>query len=306
MNTEDASARYLDLDAWGNRDVLQALWEGQLAAVAAIGPALHAIAAAAEAAVGGLGRKGRLLYVGAGTSARIGVQDGVELPPTFNWPGERLGFAIAGGDAAILQAVEDAEDSNTDGAAWIAQANVGADDVVIGLSASGTTPFTVAALNAARERGAVAVGVANNPDTPILQTCTHPILIDTGQEAIAGSTRMKAGTAQKIVLNLFSTLVMIRLGRVYRGRMIAMRATNRKLRERGVAMVAQLAGCDLDAAARAMAGADGDIKLAVLVAAGVMRQEAERLLAQNGGNLRRVVADLHGEKSALAGRSIGQ
>lgn len=306
MNTEDASARYLDLDGWENHDILQALWEGQLAAVAAIGPALGAIAAAAEAAGSGLGREGRLFYVGAGTSARIGVQDGVELPPTFNWPGERLGFAIAGGDAAILQAVEDAEDSNADGAAWIARANVGADDVVIGLSASGTTPFTVAALNAARERGAVAIGVANNPDTPILQTCTHPILIATGQEVIAGSTRMKAGTAQKIVLNLFSTLVMIRLGRVYRGRMVAMRATNRKLRERGVAMVAQLAGCDLDLAARATVEADGDIKLAVLVAAGVTRQEAESLLAQNGGNLRRVIADLDGGKSALVGRSIAR
>lgn len=306
MNTEDASARYLDLDGWENHDILQALWEGQLAAVAAIGPALGAIAAAAEAAGSGLGREGRLFYVGAGTSARIGVQDGVELPPTFNWPGERLGFAIAGGDAAILQAVEDAEDSNADGAAWIARSNVGADDVVIGLSASGTTPFTVAALNAARERGAVAIGVANNPDTPILQTCTHPILIATGQEAIAGSTRMKAGTAQKIVLNLFSTLVMIRLGRVYRGRMVAMRATNRKLRERGVAMVAQLAGCDLDLAARATVEADGDIKLAVLVAAGVTRQEAESLLAQNGGNLRRVIADLDGGKSALVGRSIAR
>ena len=304
MNTEDASARYLDLDAWGSFDVLQALWEGQLAAVAAIGPALRSIAAAAEAAEKGLSREGRLFYVGAGTSARIGVQDGVELPPTFNWPNDRLGFAIAGGDEAILQAVEDAEDSSADGAAWIANANVGPDDVVIGLSASGTTPFTLAALKAARERDAVAIGVANNPDTPILEACTHPILVATGQEAIAGSTRMKAGTAQKIVLNLFSTLVMIRLGRVYRGRMIAMRATNRKLRVRGVEMVEQLAGCDSERAARASTEAEGDIKIAVLIAGGATRAEAERLLVRAEGNLRQAIVSLEA-KGGEAGRSGG-
>ena len=292
MHTEDASARYLELDAWGSLDVLAALWEGQLAAVAAVGPALPSIAAAAEAAEPGLSRDGRLLYVGAGTSARIGVQDGVELPPTFDWPQERLGFAIAGGEPAILRAVEDAEDSTGDGAAWIARESVGPDDTVIGLSASGTTPFTLAALRAARERNAVTIGMANNPNTPVLEACAYPILVATGQEAIAGSTRMKAGTAQKIVLNLFSTLVMVRLGRVYRGRMIAMRATNRKLRQRAVAMVEQLAGCDPDEAARATAESDGDIKRAVLIAGGATRDRADRLLAQGGGNLRRALAAL--------------
>lgn len=305
MHTEDASARYLELDAWGRLDILNALWEGQLAAVAAVGPALRSIAVAAEAAEAGLGRDGRLFYVGAGTSARIGVQDGVELPPTFNWPEERLGFAVAGGDTAILRAVENAEDSPEDGAAWIARAGIGPGDVVIGLSASGTTPFTLAALEAAQARGVVTIGVANNPDTPVLQACAYPILVATGQEAIAGSTRMKAGTAQKIVLNLFSTLVMVRLGRVYRGRMIAMRATNRKLRQRGIAMVEQLAGCGPDEAARATAEADGDIKIAVLIAAGATREQAERLLAQGHGHLRRAVAALGGRSGAALGSTDG-
>jgi N-acetylmuramic acid 6-phosphate etherase len=291
MSTEDASARYVDLDAWDSLDILRALWEGQLAAVAAVGPALPAITAAAEAAEAGLRRGGRLVYVGAGTSGRIGVQDGAELPPTFDWPEERLEFGIAGGPTAILRAVEDAEDSTADGAAWIAETGIGETDVVVGLSASGTTPFSLAALKAARARGAVAVGLANNPGTPILEQCSHPILVATGGEVIAGSTRMKAGTAQKIVLNLLSTLIMIRLGRVYRGRMIAMRATNRKLRARGAAMVAELAGCDADAAGRAAAEADGDIKLAVLIARGVSRDAAERLLARHDGNLRRALAD---------------
>ncbi|GJD49672.1 N-acetylmuramic acid 6-phosphate etherase [Methylobacterium crusticola] len=299
MTTEGASARYFDLDGWESADVLQALWEGQLAAVAAIGPALPALAAAAEAAEAGLRREGRLVYVGAGTSGRIGVQDGAELPPTFDWPEERLGFAIAGGTGAILQAVENAEDSTAAGAAWIAEADVGPNDVVVGLSASGTTPFTLAALKAARGRDAVTVGIANNPGTPILQHCTHPILVATGEEVVAGSTRLKAGTAQKVVLNLLSTLIMIRLGRVYRGRMIAMRATNQKLRARGVAMVAELAGCDAEAAARASAEAEGDIKLAVLIAAGAARDEAERLLARHDGNLRRAIAASEREAAAL-------
>src|SRR3954462_2216785 len=208
MLTERVSSRYVDLDSWPIKDMLAAMYEGQLAAVAAVRPALRDIAAAVEDAMRVLGQSGRLVYVGAGTSGRIGVQDGAELPPTFDWPEERLGFAIAGGTAAILQAVENAEDSTADGAAWIAQAAITAQDVVVGLSASGTTPFTLAALEAARARDAVTIGIANNPGTPILERCSHPILVATGEEVVAGSTRLKAGTAQKAVLNLLSTLVM--------------------------------------------------------------------------------------------------
>ena len=290
MHTEASGDRYVDLDAWGSLDILHTLWEGQLAAAASIGPALRAIAAAAEDAEARLRGEGRLVYVGAGTSARIGVQDGVELPPTFNWPEERLRFGIAGGDSAILRSVEGAEDSTDQALAWIADAEIGPDDVVIGLSASGTTPFTLAALQSAGARGALTVGVANNPDTPILQNCAHPILVATGEEGIAGSTRMKAGTAQKIVLNLLSTLIMIRLGHVYRGRMIAMRATNQKLRARGIAMVAELAGCDEAEAVRASVVAKGDIKLAVLLGMGCTSDHAEKLLAQHQGSLRRAIS----------------
>ena len=291
MRTEDASPRYVDLDAWEGRDILQALWEGQLAAVAAVGPALAEIAASAEAAEAGLREGGRLVYVGAGTSARIGVQDGAELPPTFDWPEARLGFAIAGGEGALLRAVEDAEDSGADGADWIARAGIGPRDVVVGLAASGTTPFTLQALKAARARGAVTVGISNNPGTPILREAAHPILAATGAEVLAGSTRMKAGTAQKVILNLFSTLLMIRLGRVYRGRMVAMRATNRKLRARGVAMVAELARCDAETAADALGRAEGDIKRAVLIAGGASPARADDLLLRHDGNLRRALGE---------------
>jgi N-acetylmuramic acid 6-phosphate etherase len=292
MATEDLSRRYQDLDSWPSLDALGALYEGQLAAVAAVRAALPAIAAAAEAAVDRLRAGGRLVYVGAGTSGRIGVQDGAELPPTFNWPDEKLVFLMAGGEGALLKAVENAEDMVEDGIGRIQGADVGPNDVVIGVAASGTTPFTVAALREATARGAMTVGVSNNPETPILSVSTHPILVETGEEVVAGSTRMKAGTAQKVVLNLLSTLVMIRLGRVYRGLMVHMRATNAKLRRRSEIMVTQITGCEESTAIEALSQADGDVKIASLIVFGVDRPLAEAILARSKDNLRVALADV--------------
>src|SRR5919107_548867 len=292
MATERRSTRYEDLDSWPSLDVLAALYEGQLSAVAAVRSALPAIASAADAAVEHLRGGGRLVYVGAGTSGRIGVQDGAELPPTFNWPDERVVYLMAGGEGALLRAVENAEDDVADAVARIAAAAVGPDDVVIGVAASGTTPFTVAALTEAKRRGALTVGLSNNPGAPLLAACSHPILIETGEEVVAGSTRMKAGTAQKIVLNLLSTLVMIRLGRVYRGLMVHMRTTNAKLRRRSEIMVAQITGCEEATAIDALAQADGDVKIASLIVFGVDRPLAEAILARSGDNLRVALADV--------------
>ncbi len=292
MATEALSPRYLELDAWSSADALAALYEGQLAAVGAVGAALPAIAAAAEAAVPGLERGGRLVYAGAGTSGRIGVQDGAELPPTFDWPDDRLVFAMAGGEAAFLRAVENAEDSADAGAAAIRDAAVGPDDVVIGLAASGTTPYTIAALEEATRRGAVSIGLANNRGAPLLTACSYPILVETGEEVVAGSTRMKAGTSQKIVLNLLSTLIMIRLGRVYRGLMVHMRATNAKLRRRAEIMVARITGCTEAAAAEALGRGDGSVKLAAVMVSGMGRAEAEALLERHGGDLRAALSEL--------------
>jgi len=297
MATENFSTRFQELDSWPSLDILSAFYEGQLSAVAAVRPALPAIAAAAEDATARLRRGGRLVYVGAGTSGRIGVQDGAELPPTFNWPEDKLVYLIAGGAGAILSAVENAEDSVEEGVAGIRKSNVGPDDVVIGVAASGRTPFTIAALREAKARGAQTIGVSNNPDAPILDVCSHPILADTGEEVIAGSTRMKAGTAQKIILNLFSTLVMVRLGRVYRGLMVDMRATNAKLRRRSEIMVSQITGCDDATAVRALRDADGDLKLASLIALGVDASDAQAALARSDGNLRRALAEFPSPKS---------
>ncbi|QOG23215.1 MULTISPECIES: N-acetylmuramic acid 6-phosphate etherase [Bradyrhizobium] len=294
MATEDVDLRFADLDAWPLTSAMEAMWEGQLAAVAAIGHALPSITAATEAAQAALGDHGRLVYVGAGTSGRVAVQDGAELTPTFAWPKERVRFIVAGGDSAFVASIEGAEDDIDDAVAQINAARLTPHDVVIAVAASGTTPFTVAALQQAGSCGAVTVGVANNPGTALLASARFPILIETGRELIAGSTRMKAGTAQKVVLNLISSGIMLRLGRVYRGMMVNMQPTNAKLKRRAEAMVAQIADCDPSHAARSLEQAEGDVKTAVLLALGVDRTDAETILKDGDGNLRRVFAELAG------------
>jgi N-acetylmuramic acid 6-phosphate etherase len=289
MRTEQISPRYVDLDSWSTAEVLDGIYEGQMAATAAVHGALVAIAGAVDEAVPALQRGGRLVYAGAGTSGRIGVQDGTELPPTFDWPPERLVFAMAGGLDALVRSTEQAEDSEDAGAQAMAGANVGPNDVVIGVAASGTTPFTIGALRAAGAAGAVTIGVANNRGAPLFEVAQHRVLVETGSEVIAGSTRMKAGTAQKIVLNLFSTAVMVKMGRVYRGLMVDMRARNAKLRRRAEAIVHEILRCPEGDAARYLGQADGDVKTAVLLGLGLGLSEAAQLLQRHGDNLRSAI-----------------
>ncbi len=279
--TEGVSPRYTAIETWSSAAMLDAVLENQLAAVAAVRPALPAIAAAAEAAAVRLRRGGRLAYAGAGTSGRIAVQDGAELPPTFDWPRDRLLLLMAGGERALVHAVEGAEDV-ADG---IDVQDLGAGDVLLGLAASGTTPFTIACIRRARAAGALTIALANSPGAPLLAAAEHPILLPTGPEPIAGSTRLGAGTAQKVALNLFSTLLMTRLGRVYQGQMIDMLARNDKLRRRAVRMLCRLGPADEAAAAAALAAADGRLKLALLILRGQTRQAAERELDRSHGHL---------------------
>jgi N-acetylmuramic acid 6-phosphate etherase len=294
MATEEVDPRFADLDAWSLASAMEAMWEGQLAAVAAIGRALPAITAATNAAREALGDHGRLIYVGAGTSGRVAVQDGAELTPTFAWPQERLHFIIAGGESAFVASVEGAEDDVVDAVKQIDAARLSQNDVVIAVSASGTTPFTEAALREAGAHRAVTIGVANNPGTALLASAKYPVLVETGRELIAGSTRMKAGTAQKVVLNLISTGIMLGLGSVYRGMMVNMQPTNAKLKRRAETMVGRIAGCNETQAARALDQAVGDIKTAALLVLGYDQAEAESILASHKGNLRRVFAELAG------------
>lgn len=289
MRTEQISPRYRDLDSWPTAEMIAAMYEGQLAAAAAVRGALNAVAAAVEDAVPALQRGGRLAYIGAGTSGRIGVQDGTELPPTYNWPPDRLVYLLAGGLDALVRSTEQAEDNEAAGTQAVSDAHIGPNDVVIGVAASGTTPFTVGALRAAHAAGAVTIAVTNNPDAPLFEVARHRILADTGSEVVAGSTRMKAGTAQKIVLNLLSTAVMLKLGRVYRGLMVDMRARNAKLLRRAEAMVGEILNCPPSDAARFLKQADGDVKTAILLGSGADLREAAELLRRHSENLRTAI-----------------
>ena len=291
--TEQASPRFTLLDAWPVPVQIEALYESQLDALAAIRPALPAIAAAASAAILRLhDARGRLAYAGAGSSARLGAQDGAELEPTFDWPRERLVLLIAGGAGALTAAVENAEDDADAARAAVRDAAISPHDVMVALAASGATPFTLACLTAARAAGALAIGVANSPHAPLLDAADHAILVETGAEPIAGSTRMKAGTAQKVVLNLLSTAIMTGLGRVHAGRMVDMRARNEKLRRRAVAMVCELAACPPETASMALAACAMRVKPAILVARGLPAEAAQALLSAHHGNLRAALLTL--------------
>ena len=285
MTTERASPRYAGIDVWEPADILESLIEGQFAAVAAVRAALPEIEAAAIAMQERLRERGRLVYAGAGTSGRMGVQDGAELVPTFGWPDDRLLLLIAGGKDALLQSVEGAEDEVEQAVALVTRHEINAADVLIAVAASGTTPFTMTCLREARKRGALTVGIANNRDTPILHESHHAILLNTGSEPIAGSTRMKAGTAQKIALNLLSSLLMILLGRVYQGLMVDVRALNKKLVRRSEDMLMQLTGRSRDEARAALDRANGSVKVAVLLLHGCDPDRAADLLDRAAGQL---------------------
>jgi N-acetylmuramic acid 6-phosphate etherase len=292
MLTEKISQRYVELDSWSSGEMIAAMYEGQLAAAAAVRGALPAITAAVDAAVPALQRGGRIVYVGAGTSGRIGVQDGTELPPTYDWPANRVVFAMAGGLGALVQSAEGAEDDEATGTRAMAEAKISPDDVVLGIAASGTTPYTIGALRAATAARAVTIAIANNPGAPLFEAAGHRILVETGAEVIAGSTRMKAGTAHKIVLNLFSTTVMVKLGRVYRGLMVDMRARNAKLKRRAAVIVGEIVGCSTADAKRFVEQADGEVKIAILLGLGLKLSEAANALRRHAGNLRMAIAEV--------------
>lgn len=291
-DTETRNPDYIDIDRWPTERAVEAMLQGQIEAVEAIRSQTAQIAGAADAAAARLARAGRLVYAGAGTSGRIAVQDGVELGPTFNWPADRLVYLMAGGMGALAHSAEGAEDDTAEARRLIAVHEIGADDVVIGIAASGRTPFTVAAIEAARAAGALTIAVANNRGTRLLAAAEHAILAATGAEIIAGSTRMKAGTAQKSIANLLSTAIMLRLGRVYRGLMVDMVISNDKLLDRAQGIVRTLTGCSEAEAIAALSNAGNDIRKAVLIAYGKTPEEAGKSLDAHGGILRDAIEAL--------------
>lgn len=288
MNTEARSERYRGADRWPTGDSLAAMLDNQMAAFFAVRNALGALETAVRAAAGRLaGSEGRLVYVGCGASGRLAVQDGIELYPTFHWPRDRLVCLIAGGSEALVRSIEGGEDDAEAAQRDIADNEVGRHDVVIAVAASGTTTYTCAAQTAAKQRGALTIALANNPDAPLLTGADHPVLLDTGPEFLAGSTRMTAGTAQKIALNLLSTQLMTELGRVHDGHMVCVVASNAKLVRRAERILAAISGCSAEEAPALLERAGRDIRTAVLLHDGLPLDEARRRLEAANGHLRR-------------------
>jgi N-acetylmuramic acid 6-phosphate etherase len=286
--TEAPNPATRDLDTLEVPALVALLATEQADAVRAVERASKALARAVHAIVEALESGGSLHYVGAGTSGRLGMLDAAECPPTFGTPPSLVVAHIAGGTDALTHAVEDAEDDADAGRA--AMATIGANDAVVGISASGGARYVVAALEEAKRRGARTIGIANVAGSALVRAADVAIVLETGAEPIAGSTRLKAGTAQKLALNTLSTATMIRLGRVYDNLMVDVVATNAKLRRRALGLVRTLAAVDETRARALLDAADGHVKVAVVMSRrDVGAADARALLAENGGFLRSVL-----------------
>lgn len=273
------------IDTWEDTSILAALLAGQRRAIAAVEHAAPQIARAATALARRLSEGGRLIYAGAGTSIRIGVQDGSELPETFGLDAARISYLIAGGREAMFTTAGADEDDAAAGQrdAEICQPG----DVMVAIAASGSTPYTLAAAGAAAKADTLVIAIVNNAGSPFGRLANVEILLDSGPEVIAGSTRLGAGTAQKAALNLLSTLTHIKLGAVHDGMMVNVQASNDKLKRRACGIVMRIAGAGEDAALQALATSHGEIKPAVLLCAGAKDVDAaRRVLADAKGNLR--------------------
>ncbi|MDF3292847.1 MULTISPECIES: N-acetylmuramic acid 6-phosphate etherase [Streptomyces] len=287
LTTEAFQPELSDIDQLPTLDIAR-IMNGQDATVAAaVADRLPYIAAAIDATAERMARGGRLVYAGAGTAGRLGVLDASECPPTFNTrPGQVVGL-IAGGPDAMLSAVEGAEDSAELAAEDLDALGVGAADTVVGISASGRTPYAVGAVGHARARGALTIGLSCNADSALAAAAEHGIEVVVGPELLTGSTRLKAGTAQKLVLNMISTITMIRLGKTYGNLMVDVRSSNEKLRARARRIVALATGAADQEIEAALAATDGEVKNAILTILGeVDAATAERLLTRHGGRLR--------------------
>src|SRR6202171_4719207 len=289
--TEQRNPRTRGLDTKSTLGILRAIHREDATVSQAVARAIPAIARAVDAIVHSLQRGGRLFYVGAGTSGRLAALDAAEIPPTFGTPARMIQAVIAGGRRALTHAVEGAEDNRAQGARDLVSRGLKRNDVVVGITASGTTPYVLGALEFARRRGATTVGVGSNPRTPITRLAAISIVAETGPETITGSTRMKAGTAQKMVLNMLSTAAMVRMGRVSDNWMIGVALTNRKLQARGLRILAGASGATVAKATRALRQSGHDMGTALIILrSSATALEARRRLRDAGGNVRIALA----------------
>ena len=292
LRTETPHPEHDRLDQYATHDLVEAFVHDQGLAAVAVRAAASDIARAVEAAVPRLEAGGRLVYVGAGTSGRLGLLDSVELHPTFSWPRERAVALLAGGPSAIHVAVEGAEDDREQGARDLAGLEPATNDVVILIAASGGTPYVLGALAAARAAGALTIGLANNPGSALVKEAEIGIELDTGHELVSGSTRLKAGTAQKIALNTFSSAVMVRLHKVYGNLMVDLKPTNAKLVRRAIRLTALATGADETAAQAALEASGFQVKVAIVaIARRLSPADARARLAAVHGSVRAALAD---------------
>ncbi|MBX3581356.1 MAG: N-acetylmuramic acid 6-phosphate etherase [Rhizobiaceae bacterium] len=286
MDPETISPRLRGFDTWSDMDILEALWQGQAGALAAVHAILPSLAAAARDMANRLEVGGRLIFAGAGTSGQIAALEAAELPATFGWPPDRVRSLTPEFNPFSPEATEDNADH---GARAMEALQLSPLDVVVAVAASGDTPFTCAAAAHAFASDALVVALFNRKNSLLGKATHHSVFIDSGIEIPAGSTRMNAGTSQKAALNLLSVLVMTRLGRVHDGLMVNLMPSRPKFRQRATRIVAAIIRCSDDSAERLLLQAGGDIKHAVLMGHGCERAEAEAILGRNAGNLRKAL-----------------
>ncbi|MFJ7156155.1 N-acetylmuramic acid 6-phosphate etherase [Streptomyces sp. NPDC101118] len=291
LTTEAFRPELAEIDRQSTLDIARTMNAEDATVPAAVAARLPQIAAAIDATAERMARGGRLVYAGAGTAGRMGVLDASECPPTFNTDPAQVVGLIAGGPTAMLKAVEGAEDSKELAAADLAALDLSERDTVVGISASGRTPYAIGAVEYARTRGALTIGLSCNADSALAAAAEHGIEVVVGPELLTGSTRLKAGTAQKLVLNMLSTVTMIRLGKTYGNLMVDVRASNEKLRARSRRIVALATGAPDEEIEAALTATGGEVKHAILTILGdVDAPTAARLLDASGGHLREALA----------------
>lgn len=290
--SEERNPRTMDIDLLPTIDVLRKINDEDKLVAHAVEEVIPEIAAAVDRTIAAFRQGGRLIYMGAGTSGRIGVLDASECPPTFSVPATMVVGLIAGGYSALLKATEGAEDSQTKGAEALADIELTSRDVVVGIAASGRTPYVIGGLNYAKKVGATAVALSCNPQSAIAEIADIAISPVVGPEALTGSTRMKSGTAEKLVLNMLTTASMIGIGKTYENLMVDLKASNKKLVARAARIVMQASECTLEEAQTALAQTDNDVKLAILIVMTGMEPAAARsALGGSRGFLRQAIQD---------------
>lgn len=305
LHTEQQNTASADLDNLDALEIARIINAEDARVAAAIERVLLEVAHAIDVVAEALTQGGRLIYVGAGSSGRIAAVDAAECPPTFSIDPKMVQYVIAGGEKSLGRALESYEDSRALGRRDLMRKRLTKKDVVVGVSSSGRTPYTVAAVEYARERGALTVALTCNPASPLEAAADIAIVADVGPEVVAGSTRMKAATAQKMVLNMISTGAMARLGYVYGNLMVNVRTTNRKLEERALSVLERAAEVDRPTARKTLAAAGNSVAVAtVMLKAGVSKAEALRCLKRAGGHVRRAIANQPSGKNLTAGSDI--